>query len=924
MKFRRNAITESILSVGFLLPFMSFSVLADANVPCGNGATITNTTVFGGAYAVSNNCGNNVTITTSGSKTIFGTGSETNNTNGIYFAMNGPHPAFIFGTDLSVTTSGSSVDAIRTNGTASTNGVYTVIAGDRAIITAKGSNSNGINVAQSPAAGAGYGRVYLGKESNVTVKNGVAVRVNLTSQAPFYNLAYVGDKSNIEAGGTGGNSSNAIGYAVYAGNRDSVSTNGTAKGTNAVAIIGSGSTIKTTGNNAYAVYANKGGVIQLQGTTGATTVSTTGTGADALRAEKKLTSDNNFNALGGRIELTGDITIAPEQADTAYVMHTLGDGSVITSAQTNYYTGTDDKLYDGAGTVVNEAAKVTSLTSGIYHLDGKLYAESGLIDLSMKDDSQFTGTAAVSQYTYKDASNANVTDNLGVINLNIDGANSIWNMTGDSEVTNLTLTNSRLKYSEPAAGGTFTPKILTVDNNFNGNGGTLILNTVLGDDSSDTDKMVVKGDTSGQTDVQINHIGGNGALTNIGIEIITVAGNSAGTFSNSKRIFAGPYNYFVRPGSSITGANPKNWYLISTIEPEPTPDPDPTPDPIPTPGPTPDPTPDPTPNIEPVVVTPFYREEFGSYIANLAAANTMFITRLHDRLGETQYIDALTGEKKVTSMWMRHVGGYNSFHDGSGQLKTTGSRYVMQMGGDLAQWSNDGLDRWLLGVMAGYANNHSHTDSNFYSSKGSVDGYSAGLYGTWYANNEDKTGTYVDTWVLYNWFDNEVSGNNAKTENYKSRGVTASIESGYSFKLGQSENASYWLQPKAQIVWMGVSANDRTDSTGTRIKDDTDSNLMTRLGIRTYANGHSHVDDGKNREFEPFLELNWLHNTDNYAVNIGGLSDSQKGAKDLAEVKLGVEGKWNNNITSWINVGQQFGSDTYRDTQGMVGMKYSF
>lgn len=31
----------------------------------------------------------------------------------------------------------------------------------------------------------------------------------------------------------------------------------------------------------------------------------------------------------------------------------------------------------------------------------------------------------------------------------------------------------------------------------------------------------------------------------------------------------------------------------------------------------------------------------------------MFITRLHDRLGETQYTDALTGEQRVTSLWMR-------------------------------------------------------------------------------------------------------------------------------------------------------------------------------------------------------------------------------------------------------------------------------
>ncbi len=70
--------------------------------------------------------------------------------------------------------------------------------------------------------------------------------------------------------------------------------------------------------------------------------------------------------------------------------------------------------------------------------------------------------------------------------------------------------------------------------------------------------------------------------------------------------------------------------------------------------------------------------------------------------------------------------------DGSGQLKTSGNRYVMQLGGDLAQWSTDGLDRWHVGAMAGYANSSNTTKSNLtgYHSRGKVSGYSVGLYGT--------------------------------------------------------------------------------------------------------------------------------------------------------------------------------------------------
>lgn len=126
------------------------------------------------------------------------------------------------------------------------------------------------------------------------------------------------------------------------------------------------------------------------------------------------------------------------------------------------------------------------------------------------------------------------------------------------------------------------------------------------------------------------------------------------------------------------------------------------------------------------------RPEAGSYIANLAAANTMFTTRLHERLGNTYYTDMVTGEQKQTTMWMRHEGGHNKWRDGSGQLKTQSNRYVLQLGGDVAQWSQNGSDSWHVGVMAGYGNSDSKTISSRtgYRAKASVNGYSTGLYAT--------------------------------------------------------------------------------------------------------------------------------------------------------------------------------------------------
>lgn len=424
-----------------------------------------------------------------------------------------------------------------------------------------------------------------------------------------------------------------------------------------------------------------------------------------------------------------------------------------------------------------------------------------------------------------------------------------------------------------------------------------MLNTVLGNDNSLTDKLIVQGNTSGTTNVAVNNVGGSGDKTVNGIEVIHVDGTSDGNFVKAGRIVAGSYEYDLRRGE---GAQTSNWYLMNAA----------------------------STTVDPVPEQPTIRPESGSYLANQAAANTMFNTRLHDRLGDTQYTDLLTGEQKVTSMWMRHVGGHTRFKDSSGQLSTQSNRYVLQLGGDIAQWSTNGLDRWHLGLMAGYGNSQSNTRSDVtrYHSRGQVTGYSAGVYGTWYANDAEKTGTYLDSWVLYNWFNNKVYGDKLATEKYDSDGITASVEGGYSFLMAQRDDgrSAYWIQPKAQLTWMDVQADSLTEANGTRVKSKNDGNLQTRLGVKAFIKGHSAIDDGKEREFQPFVEANWIYNTQSSGVTMNGISNYQAGTRNIGELKAGVEGQLGKNLHLWGNVAQQVGNKGYSDTQGMLGIKYAF
>lgn len=456
--------------------------------------------------------------------------------------------------------------------------------------------------------------------------------------------------------------------------------------------------------------------------------------------------------------------------------------------------------------------------------------------------------------------------------------------------------------------------VLTVNGNYTGNNGLMTFNATLGGDNSPTDKMNVKGDTQGNTRVRVDNIGGVGAQTVNGIELIEVGGNSAGNFAlTTGTVEAGAYVYTLAKGK---GNDEKNWYLTSNWD-----------------GVTPADTPDPINN--PPVVDPegpsVYRPEAGSYISNIAAANSLFSHRLHDRLGEPQYTDSLHSQGSASSMWMRHVGGHERSRAGDGQLNTQANRYVLQLGGDLAQWSSNAQDRWHLGVMAGYANQHSNTQSNRvgYKSDGRISGYSAGLYATWYQNDANKTGAYVDSWALYNWFDNSVSSDNRSADDYDSRGVTASVEGGYTFEAGTFSGSegtlnTWYVQPQAQITWMGVKDSDHTRKDGTRIETEGDGNVQTRLGVKTYLNSHHQRDDGKQREFQPYIEANWINNSKVYAVKMNGQTVGREGARNLGEVRTGVEAKVNNNLSLWGNVGVQLGDKGYSDTQGMLGVKYSW
>ncbi|ELP5691530.1 autotransporter outer membrane beta-barrel domain-containing protein [Enterobacter ludwigii] len=455
--------------------------------------------------------------------------------------------------------------------------------------------------------------------------------------------------------------------------------------------------------------------------------------------------------------------------------------------------------------------------------------------------------------------------------------------------------------------------VLTVDGNYHGYGGTLVFNAVLGGDDSVTDTLHVTGNVDGGTNVKVNNLGGLGSQTVEGVKLITVEGDIAsGTeFRQAGRIVAGAYDYRLVQGGQ--GGSSSSWYLTSGFTPVDPVDPiDPVDPKLPEP---------PVPLVRPEVS--ITRPEAGSYIANLTASE-MFFTRLEDRGREHIYTDAVTGEKKLTSMWLRSEGRHLDNHDSSGQLSTRENRYAIQMGGDVTDGTFTGADSWRLGVMAGYGNSHSNTRSDItgYQSKGDTDGYTMGLYGTWYENADRRSGAWVDTWLQYAWFSNSVQGEGLAEEKYNSGGLQASVETGYAFVVPGGKNLDYIIEPQAQAIWNGVKTDEFRESNGTVVKSEGTSNVHTRLGVK----GSMDIRSGDKSDvvWKPYVAVNWHHNTKEYGVRMDDVSLSVSGAKDTVELKAGVEGQLTEKLSVWGGVSGKAGSDSYRDRGGFLGVRYGF
>ncbi|NIJ70387.1 autotransporter outer membrane beta-barrel domain-containing protein [Xanthomonas sp. 60] len=715
----------------------------------------------------------------------------------------------------------------------------------------------------------------------------------------------------------------------------------------------------------------RGGTAALEGTR----ISTGGLGSHALVAQREAGTPAQVAGAGLQIETRG--TAAAGVVVRSGAQADLVDGSITTQgaqAHAMLLSGQDSRLHIGASSVQaqGEGARALQAAGGSFVMEGgtlqsagdALIGVTGPVQLSFQQGAQLgdgsvpllgleagasgavdlvlAGQTRAHGDIIRFGDNAqgiaqglNVTLQSGaqwqgstsVVDRLRLGDRALWTLHGDARVGELALQGGTIAFAQ-RDGSAFST--LTVDGDYHADDGLVLLNTRLEGDGAPSDRLHVRGNTSGTTRLAVNSVGDSARTVSDGIEVVTVDGRSDGVFSLQGRAVAGTQEYFLHKGP-LQSADDGNWYLRSALpdgpDPE-TPDPGTGPDPeTPDPGAGPDPvTPDPDPGVGPGPdpdpgpgLVPVLRPEPGVYWANQNSVMAMFQHRLQDRMGGRLPYPGF--ERK--GAWGR-VSQQQDYHDRqSGQLDIATHRSVLQTGTELY-----GTDSGRVGVMFGHGTSRTRSRSltSGYTASGEVEGAAAGLYGTWFDPAEDQSGFQLDTWLQWAEFRQQVRGTGLAVERMRSRSASASVEIGYAVPFQIGDYRTLYVEPQLQLTYADYHAKRHVEQNGTVVTAHGAGGLTSRVGLRLY--GRSGTPDAHLQQHywvQPYLTFGFINNSQSRdALRFDGTPwPGSSGAKQL-EGKLGVQLQLGARTMGWGEFGLQNGDGRYHGVGGQIGLRHNW
>jgi outer membrane autotransporter protein len=351
----------------------------------------------------------------------------------------------------------------------------------------------------------------------------------------------------------------------------------------------------------------------------------------------------------------------------------------------------------------------------------------------------------------------------------------------------------------------------------------LSIDTVLGTDSSATDRLILSGGgATGTTGLQIQNAGGLGALTVANgiqvIEAVNGATTAANAFNLVAPVTAGPYEYLLYRGSVDT-SSVNSWYLRSTLDCSL--------------------APNASVCASPTITAPNYRQEVSLYSALPQMATLYGMTlldTLHQRVGEQEQLRGRGDPRdfsQFNGIWGRIIGQFGKREGGAtGIYGNDGPRfdyrtYALQVGMDLyrretAEGHRDHAG--IYGAIGQITSDVWHAPHNVRAGTNRLDGYTVGGYWTHFG----PSGWYVDAIAQATRYDAEANssrpGYSLDTHGWSFAG---SLEGGLPIKF----RGGWIIEPQAQLVYQNVSLDSALDRSARFEWADAES-LTGRLGLR--------------------------------------------------------------------------------------------
>lgn len=308
----------------------------------------------------------------------------------------------------------------------------------------------------------------------------------------------------------------------------------------------------------------------------------------------------------------------------------------------------------------------------------------------------------------------------------------------------------------------------------------------------------------------------------------------------------------------------------------------------------------------------------GAYAANVLAWSQMDM-RLHDRIGESYFMDPETHEIKKAAGWVRIKGTHQHLQTSGALSKTRGNYSTTQIGADLIR--KDLNEDWRVVGGVFFGNLYGKTKTNAaLDARSRVEGYGGGAYVTLFSSNTPDNGFYADLWLSYNRFKNKIYGDEPDFS-YHSRGFTYSGELGYTIHAAttgsnEKDRVEWFIQPQFQAIAQTVKASNKNDYFGNEFKQSGKNNVQLRLGARIFGR--------QTARGNVFVEGNWIHNTKDIGVEAVGRRVLLDGVKNSGEARIGWEGNISKNILGSITGTVRAGHRGYNEESANISIRYMF